>query len=83
MSYRKLVAAVSLGAFAVVGGVAAAPADEAKNGCRGINQARDTEASETPAGEALDRVAQLIDPEGGCQDEEKASDRGGDNGNRP
>jgi hypothetical protein len=82
MSYRKLVAGISLGSFAILGGLAAAPADEAENGCRGINEARDTEAYDTPAGEVLDAVAELISDDG-CSDDEKASDAGGDNGKRP
>jgi hypothetical protein len=82
MSYRKLIAGISLGSFAILGGLAAAPADEAENGCRGINEARDTEAYETPAGEVLDAVADLISDDD-CESHGKASDAGGDDGNRP
>jgi hypothetical protein len=82
MAYRKLIAGISLGSFAVLGGLAAAPADEAENGCRGINQARDTEAYDTPAGAVLNTVAELISDDG-CAEDDKASDAGGDNGKRP
>jgi hypothetical protein len=81
MKYRKLVAGLSLGAVAALGGLAAAPADEAENGCRGINEARDRVGEDSPAAPILDEVAELIGD--GCEEPGKASDDKGDNGRQP
>jgi hypothetical protein len=84
MQMRKLMSAVAIGALAMGGGLAAAPADtpeEASNGCRGINEARgedggEGQAGETEAAEILDWVASLLDDDG-CEDDGSAS---GDHG---
>jgi hypothetical protein len=79
MKYRKLVAGLSLGAVAALGGIAAAPADEAENGCRGINEAQDRVGDDSPAQEALAFVEELISDDG-CEEHGNASQNKGGNG---
>jgi hypothetical protein len=82
MKYGKLVAGLSLGAVAALGGLAAAPADEAENGCAGINEAQDRVGEDSPAYEVLEFVEELISDDG-CDEHGNASDNKGDNGKRP
>jgi hypothetical protein len=69
MRHRKLLAAMSVGALTVVGGMAAGPGNgqgegppsdsESQNGCNGINQARE-HVEDTPAADTIEDVADLI-----------------------
>jgi hypothetical protein len=87
MRHRKLLAALSVGALTVVGGMAAGPGngqgegppDEAENACPGIEEAQDRVPEDSHAAEVLEEVEAML--AGEC-DEGKASDQKGDNGDR-
>jgi hypothetical protein len=84
MHPRKIVALVSLGAMAALGGIAAAPPEDnpgSENGCRGINEAQDRVGEDSPASPVLEEVAAMIG--NGCEDEPPASEQKGENGRQP
>jgi hypothetical protein len=81
MRHRKLLAALSVGALTVVGGMAAGPGNsdgknpdhsESENGCQGINQAR--ERVPDAASDTIEDVADLIS-------QDQCGSNGGGNGN--
>jgi hypothetical protein len=87
MRHRKLLAALSVGALTVVGGMAAGPgngqgegpSDEARNACPGIEEAQDRVPEGSHAEQVLEEVESML--AGECE-EGKASDWRGENGNR-
>jgi hypothetical protein len=85
MRHRKLLATMSVGALAVVGGFAAGPPEDAgppdhaqsDNACEGLEEAQDRVGEDNPAYEVLEDVRAMLDAND-C--EESASEKKGGNG---
>ena len=87
MRHRKLLAAVSVGSLAALGGFGFAPPEDAGppdhaesgNACEGLEEAQDRVGEENPAYDVLEEVRAMLDAND-C--EESASEKHGGNADR-
>ena len=92
MRHRKLLAGIAVGSLAALGGFGFAHGpgnsnadtpDEAENGCSGIEEAQERVGEDSPAGDILEEVEELLAGEDGCDDGPASERRDGNSENRP